>query len=172
MRLRVPTKKANQNWLALRADGRIRTGDLILTKDALYLLSYISIRSPRRRFVAVERCNEINYITFARICQYLSTHFFRLFLHLSSGRRFSATGALAPPRRAEQGPSALRQATPQAPFRRDMRQRLSQPSGASVRGAGMLNLRPSSAYSAARLSSMRPSLLGLRFIIRFTLCGR
>ena len=24
------------------ADGRIRTGDLILTKDALYLLSYIS----------------------------------------------------------------------------------------------------------------------------------
>ena len=25
------------------ADGRIRTGDLILTKDALYLLSYISI---------------------------------------------------------------------------------------------------------------------------------
>ena len=25
------------------ADGRIRTGDLILTKDALYLLSYISV---------------------------------------------------------------------------------------------------------------------------------
>ena len=25
------------------ADGRIRTGDLILTKDALYRLSYISI---------------------------------------------------------------------------------------------------------------------------------
>ena len=25
------------------ADGRIRTGDLILTKDALYLLSYISM---------------------------------------------------------------------------------------------------------------------------------
>ena len=29
----------------LRADGRIRTGDLILTKDALYLLSYISALS-------------------------------------------------------------------------------------------------------------------------------
>ena len=28
------------------ADGQIRTGDLILTKDALYLLSYISI-TPR-----------------------------------------------------------------------------------------------------------------------------
>ena len=27
------------------ADGRIRTGDLILTKDALYLLSYISALS-------------------------------------------------------------------------------------------------------------------------------
>ena len=45
MRLRIPTKKANQNWLALRADGRIRTGDLILTKDALYRLSYISTPS-------------------------------------------------------------------------------------------------------------------------------
>ncbi len=29
----------------LRADGRIRTGDLILTKDALYRLSYISALS-------------------------------------------------------------------------------------------------------------------------------
>ena len=45
MRLRISTKKANQNWLALRADGRIRTGDLILTKDALYRLSYISTPS-------------------------------------------------------------------------------------------------------------------------------
>ena len=31
-------------WFFLKADTRIRTGDLILTKDALYLLSYISIR--------------------------------------------------------------------------------------------------------------------------------
>ena len=30
------------------ADGRIRTGDLILTKDALYLLSYISAFALRR----------------------------------------------------------------------------------------------------------------------------
>ena len=30
------------------ADGRIRTGDLILTKDALYLLSYISTLCYRR----------------------------------------------------------------------------------------------------------------------------
>ena len=30
------------------ADGRIRTGDLILTKDALYLLSYISTLFYRR----------------------------------------------------------------------------------------------------------------------------
>ena len=30
------------------ADGRIRTGDLILTKDALYLLSYISAPFIRR----------------------------------------------------------------------------------------------------------------------------
>ena len=30
--------------LFFSADTRIRTGDLILTKDALYLLSYISIR--------------------------------------------------------------------------------------------------------------------------------
>ena len=29
------------------ADTRIRTGDLILTKDALYLLSYISMRLHR-----------------------------------------------------------------------------------------------------------------------------
>ena len=32
------------------ADGRIRTGDLILTKDALYLLSYISaVRIAERK---------------------------------------------------------------------------------------------------------------------------
>ena len=29
------------------ADGRIRTGDLILTKDALYLLSYSSVSSVK-----------------------------------------------------------------------------------------------------------------------------
>ena len=34
--------------LFMRADGRIRTGDLILTKDALYLLSYISATAYRR----------------------------------------------------------------------------------------------------------------------------
>ena len=34
--------------LFARADGRIRTGDLILTKDALYLLSYISAVAFRR----------------------------------------------------------------------------------------------------------------------------
>ena len=36
--------------LFARADGRIRTGDLILTKDALYLLSYISaVRIAERK---------------------------------------------------------------------------------------------------------------------------
>ena len=35
------------------ADGRIRTGDLILTKDALYLLSYISmLASPTIAIIA------------------------------------------------------------------------------------------------------------------------
>ena len=38
-------KRKNRETLVsrfLRADTQIRTGDLILTKDALYLLSYIS----------------------------------------------------------------------------------------------------------------------------------
>ena len=35
---------------------RIRTGDLILTKDALYLLSYNSkVHAPRRGHVATEK---------------------------------------------------------------------------------------------------------------------
>ena len=44
----IPSKTAQNNKKDLHfckssgADTRIRTGDLILTKDALYLLSYIS----------------------------------------------------------------------------------------------------------------------------------
>ena len=38
-------RKALHFCKTLRADNQIRTGDLILTKDALYLLSYISIYS-------------------------------------------------------------------------------------------------------------------------------
>ena len=38
------------------ADTRIRTGDLILTKDALYLLSYNSkVHAPNRGHVATEK---------------------------------------------------------------------------------------------------------------------
>ena len=37
------TKKSRQNLDLIGADDRIRTGDLILTKDALYLLSYTSM---------------------------------------------------------------------------------------------------------------------------------
>ncbi len=51
------------------ADGRIRTGDLILTKDALYLLSYIS---AVRAFVE-RRCY---YTTPAPKKQYLSQIFY------------------------------------------------------------------------------------------------
>ena len=40
-------KPVISDWLN-GADGRIRTGDLILTKDALYLLSYISASFIRR----------------------------------------------------------------------------------------------------------------------------
>ena len=38
-----PLRVVSQRRLS-GADTRIRTGDLILTKDALYLLSYISVR--------------------------------------------------------------------------------------------------------------------------------
>ena len=54
------------------ADGRIRTGDLILTKDALYLLSYISaVRVSRTQELLYRSCGQIaivicvNYSRFA-----------------------------------------------------------------------------------------------------------
>ena len=45
------------DWLSLHgAAGQIRTADLILTKDALYLLSYSSIGDPERaRTVDLQR---------------------------------------------------------------------------------------------------------------------
>ena len=46
------------------ADDRIRTGDLVLTKDALYLLSYISIA-----FLPLRRRNEYDYIRWCRKLQ-------------------------------------------------------------------------------------------------------
>ena len=52
-------KKARFTWnrALFGADSQIRTGDLILTKDALYLLSYISkYYAPYRRgIVATEK---------------------------------------------------------------------------------------------------------------------
>ncbi len=39
-------EKALHFCKAYGADNQIRTGDLILTKDALYLLSYISVGNP------------------------------------------------------------------------------------------------------------------------------
>ena len=39
-------EKSPAKCKAYGADNQIRTGDLILTKDALYQLSYISIRVP------------------------------------------------------------------------------------------------------------------------------
>ena len=44
------------DFKAFGADTQIRTGDLILTKDALYLLSYISkIHAPYRRGMSGDR---------------------------------------------------------------------------------------------------------------------
>ena len=44
------------------ADGRIRTGDLILTKDALYLLSYISaVRIAERRIYYITGTTKMQY---------------------------------------------------------------------------------------------------------------
>ena len=40
---RKPSSFLRNSRVFRGADGRIRTGDLILTKDALYRLSYISI---------------------------------------------------------------------------------------------------------------------------------
>ena len=41
-----PPESKGFKWLRCGAAIQIRTGDLILTKDALYQLSYISIRVP------------------------------------------------------------------------------------------------------------------------------
>ena len=46
-----------------RADGRIRTGDLILTKDALYLLSYIStLYIAERRYYYTATRGKMQYL--------------------------------------------------------------------------------------------------------------
>ena len=45
---RKRTPKPNGFGVLFGADIQIRTGDLILTKDALYRLSYISIGDPER----------------------------------------------------------------------------------------------------------------------------
>ena len=59
------------------ADDRIRTGDLILTKDALYLLSYISIS----RLLGFFPSGEIYYSTVFQKLQYLNSTFL-YFLYL------------------------------------------------------------------------------------------
>ena len=46
------SEQAIQSLLRLGAAIQIRTGDLILTKDALYRLSYSSIRSPNGGYIS------------------------------------------------------------------------------------------------------------------------
>ena len=47
----APKRKKNRHfWRFFQADDQIRTGDLILTKDALYRLSYISAFLERENY--------------------------------------------------------------------------------------------------------------------------
>ena len=96
-------KKSSDLSRSFGAAGRIRTADLILTKDALYLLSYSSILAtekglePSTSSVTGWRSNQLNYsakfllIRFDRselnyynkyitICQYLIRIFYKFFV--------------------------------------------------------------------------------------------
>ncbi len=56
------------------ADTRIRTGDLILTKDALYLLSYISMLSRDNGHIIAQRIAKIKRVShyfFNKLCRFV-----------------------------------------------------------------------------------------------------
>ena len=122
VRISINTRKTPQALLGLRcfsgAAGQIRTADLILTKDALYLLSYSSERTcpffkghvatkkglePSTSGVTGRRSNRLNYLATARlyyqIRRCLSTLFFSLALFFAgagssrSGKRAQAACA-------------------------------------------------------------------------------
>ena len=70
--------------IAYGADNQIRTGDLVLTKDVLCLLSHISICRPSGQL--------LYYIRPYGVCQYL---FSKKFGYFVSGSRFPAASASA-----------------------------------------------------------------------------
>ena len=46
-RARFAQNARNSAWRRYGAHARIRTGDLFLTKEMLYRLSYVGVRSPK-----------------------------------------------------------------------------------------------------------------------------
>ena len=79
MQKRKPSSFLRNSRVFRGADGRIRTGDLILTKDALYRLSYISIG------------NEEYFNRFRAKMQAFSESFLRFFTSRMIAPRFSET---------------------------------------------------------------------------------